>query len=223
MSKKYVVRVWDAPTRLFHWTLAVCVVATMITAQIGGGAMDWHFRLGYIIFTLLLFRLVWGLVGGHWSRFRTFLYRPSQIMAHINGHQSQQISVGHNPLGALSVFALLGFLALQLISGLFSDDEISASGPLVSFASSTWVTNATYYHAEIGKLILIALVTLHVLAIGFYFLKKRENLVIPMITGDKTLDYNVASSEDHARSRIKALFVLAACAIAVWTFTYWWA
>lgn len=220
MSKKYVVRVWDAPTRLFHWTLTICVVSAVITAQIGGAAMDWHFRLGYTILTLLLFRLVWGIVGGHWSRFSTFLYSPAQVLAHIKGHKDQ-LGVGHNPLGALSVFALLGFLALQLASGLFSDDEISATGPLVPFASSTWVANATYYHAEIGKLILIALVTLHVLAICLYFLKKRENLVRPMITGDKTLDYNAVGSDDHTRSRIKAALILAACAIAVWVFTRW--
>lgn len=221
MSKKYVVRVWDAPTRLFHWTLAVCVVAAVVTAQIGGSAMDWHFRLGYTILTLLLFRLAWGLVGGHWSRFSSFLYRPGQILAHIKGQKDQQMGIGHNPLGALSVFALLGFLALQLVSGLFSDDEISASGSLATFASSTWVANATYYHAEIGKLILIALVTLHVLAIGLYFLKKRENLIRPMITGDKTLDYSVVGSEDHARSRVKAALILAVCAIIVWGLTRW--
>jgi len=221
MSKKYVVRVWDAPTRLFHWTLTICVAAAVITAQIGGAAMDWHFKLGYTILTLLLFRLVWGFVGGHWSRFSTFLYRPGQILAHIQGHQDKQLGVGHNPLGALSVFALLGFLALQLATGLLSDDEISASGPLVAYASSTWVSNATYYHTEIGKLILIALVTLHVLAIGLYLLKKRENLVRPMVTGDKTLDYDVVSSEDRARSRVKAAFVLAVCAILVWAFTRW--
>lgn len=220
MSKKFVVRVWDAPTRLFHWALTVCVVAAVITAQIGGAAMDWHFRIGYTVFTLLLFRLIWGIVGGHWSRFSTFLYRPAQILAYIKGHKDP-LGVGHNPLGALSVFALLGFLALQVASGLFSDDEISATGPLVAFVSSTWVANATYYHAEIGKLILIALVTLHVLVIGLYFLKKRENLVSPMITGDKTLDNNVVSSEDHTRSRIKATLVLAVCVISVWGFTRW--
>jgi cytochrome b len=221
MSKKYIVRVWDAPTRLFHWALTVCVVSAVITAQIGGAAMDWHFKIGYTILTLLLFRLIWGLVGGYWSRFRTFLYRPAQILAHIKGQKDQQPGLGHNPLGALSVFALLGFLALQLVSGLFSDDEISASGPLATFVSSTWVANATYYHAEIGKLILIALVILHVLAICLYFLKKRENLVRPMITGDKTLDYEVVGSEDHARSRIKAVLILAVCAIFVWGFTRW--
>jgi len=221
MSMKYIVRVWDAPTRLFHWALAVCVVAAVITAQIGGGAMDWHFRLGYITLTLLLSRLVWGLVGGHWSRFSSFLFRPGQIWAHIRGKSDPQAEVGHNPLGALSVFALLGFLALQLTSGLFSDDEISATGPLVAFASSNWVAKATYYHTEIGKLILIALVTLHVLAIALYFVRKGENLVKPMITGNKTVDTNVTGSDDRAQNRGKAAVILTACAALVWLFTRW--
>ena len=221
MSQKYVVRVWDAPTRLFHWALTVCVVAAVITAQVGGAAMDWHFRLGYAILTLLMFRLIWGLVGGHWSRFRTFIYRPGQVLAHLKGQTDPQQTVGHNPVGALSVFALMGFLALQLVSGLFSDDEISATGPLASLASSTWVANATYYHAEVGKLILIALVTLHVLAIALYFLKKRENLVRPMVTGDKTLEFAAPVSEDNAQSRIKAALITTACALLVWALVRW--
>jgi cytochrome b len=221
MSKKYTVRVWDAPTRLFHWVLAICVVAAVITAQIGGAAMDWHFRLGYAIFSLLLFRLIWGLVGGHWSRFSAFLYHPSQIVAHIRGNSDPRTEVGHNPLGALSVFALLGFVTLQLASGLFSDDEISATGPLVAFASSNWVSKATYYHTEIGKLILIALVTLHVFAIVLYFVKKGENLVLPMITGDKTLDNDAIGSEDKLRNRVRAAIIFAICATVVWFLTRW--
>ncbi|MBT3067715.1 cytochrome b/b6 domain-containing protein [Rhodoferax sp. U11-2br] len=221
MSKKFVVRVWDAPTRLFHWTLTVCVVAAVITAQIGGAAMDWHFRLGYAILTLLMFRLIWGLVGGRWSRFSAFLYRPGQVLAHLKGQTDPQHAVGHNPLGALSVFALMGFLTIQLVSGMFSDDEISATGPLASLASSTWVSNATYYHAEVGKLILIVLVTLHVIAIALYFLKKRENLVRPMVTGDKTLEYAAPASEDHAQSRIKAALIVTVCALVVWAFVRW--
>jgi len=221
MSKKFVVRVWDAPTRLFHWALTVCVVAAVVTAQIGGAAMEWHFRLGYAILTLLMFRLIWGLVGGHWSRFSAFLYRPGQVLAYLKGQTEPQHGVGHNPLGALSVFALLGFLALQLATGMFSDDEISATGPLASLVSSTWVSNATYYHAEIGKLILMALVTLHVLAIAMYFLRKRENLLRPMVTGDKTLEYDAPASEDHAQSRIKAALIVTVCALLVWAAILW--
>ena len=103
------VRVWDLPTRIFHWTLAVCVIASIVSAQIGGNAMTWHFRLGYVVFTLLAFRLLWGVVGGHWSRFVNFIYAPSAVLRYVRGdsRHDEHHEVGHNPLGAFSVFALL--------------------------------------------------------------------------------------------------------------------
>lgn len=217
----YVVRVWDAPTRLFHWVLAGCVVALLITAQVGGVAMEWHFRLGYAVLTLLIFRFVWGLVGGRWSRFTSFLYSPGQVFKYVKGQSETKHWVGHNPAGAFSVFALLGFLALQVASGLFSDDEISATGPLTRFVSSAWVSNATYYHKEIGKLVLITLVVLHICAIVFYFIKKSENLVLPMITGDKNLLISAIDSSDRPTDRIKAATILTLCAAAVWGLLRW--
>jgi cytochrome b len=217
----YVVRVWDAPTRLFHWVLVICVVALLITAQVGGAAMVWHFWLGYTVLVLLMFRFIWGLVGGRWSRFISFLYSPSQILRYLQGKSEVDRWAGHNPAGALSVFALLGFLALQVVSGLFSDDEISATGPLTRFVSSTWVSNATYYHKEIGKLVLIALVTLHVLAIVFYFFKNRENLVQAMITGNKNLALPTEDSQDRTADRAKAAAIVLACAVIVWITLRW--
>ncbi|MFZ4624428.1 MAG: cytochrome b/b6 domain-containing protein [Rhodoferax sp.] len=218
---KTVVRVWDAPTRVFHWTLALCVVGLVVTAQIGGSAMQWHFRFGYGVLSLLVFRLAWGFVGGHWSRFKSFIYRPSDIWRYLQGQGAPAHSVGHNPLGAFSVFALFGFLSLQVASGLLSDDEIAAAGPLVKFVSSTWVGNATFYHKEVGKLILLALVALHLAAIAFYFLKKGENLVRPMVTGDKALDFDVTSSSDNATDRIKAAIIILGCGGLVASLVTW--
>ena len=218
---KAVVRVWDAPTRLFHWSLALCVIGLVTTAQIGGSAMQWHFRLGYTVLSLLLFRGVWGFVGGRWSRFGAFLYRPGQVLRYLRGQGKPEDSVGHNPLGAFSVFALLGFLGLQVASGMLSDDEIASAGPLVRFASSTWVGNATFYHKEIGKLILLALVALHLAAISFYFLKKGENLVRPMVTGDKTLDFPATSSSDQSADRTRAAVIILLCAALVSGFVVW--
>ncbi|MDR3369300.1 cytochrome b/b6 domain-containing protein [Rhodoferax sp.] len=217
----YVIRVWDAPTRIFHWVLAGCVVALLITAQVGGAAMEWHFWLGYTVLVLLMFRFFWGLVGGHWSRFTSFLFSPGQVLRYVRGKSEMEHWVGHNPAGALSVFALLGFLTLQVISGLFSDDEISATGPLTRFVSSTWVSNATYYHKEIGKLILIALVALHVSAIVFYFFKKHENLVRAMITGNKHLALPAEESADKLADRTKAAAILLVCAAMIWGVVRW--
>jgi len=170
----YTVRIWDLPTRLFHWALVVCVVSLVVTAEIGGNAMVWHFRLGYTVLALLLFRLVWGFVGGHWSRFGTFLSSPARALRYLRGIHEPTDMVGHNPLGAWSVLALLLLLAAQVGSGLLSDDEIAFAGPLTRFVSGATVELATAYHSEVGKLLLLALVTLHVLSIVFYAVKKSR-------------------------------------------------
>ncbi len=213
MSK--VVRVWDLPTRVFHWSLVAAVIGLLTTAQIGGEAMAWHFRFGYAVMTLLLFRIVWGLVGGHWSRFASFIYSPATILGYLRGQGRPEHAIGHNPLGSLSVFAMLGILMLQVGSGLFSDDEIAAAGPLVSLAPSAWVSLATHYHAKIGKLILLGLLVLHVGTILLYRFKNGENLVKPMVLGDKETSLTVLSSRDDAKSRLLAATLFLACAALV--------
>lgn len=210
------IRVWDLPTRLFHWALAGCVLGLAVTGQIGGAAMDWHFRLGYTVLGLLLFRLVWGFGGGYWSRFSTFSYRPTTVLAYLRGRSDPRHSVGHNPLGALSVFALLVFLVMQVGSGLFSDDEIAAMGPLSKFASGALVSKLTFYHKEVGKLVLLLLVALHIGAILFYLFKRRENLIRPMLTGDKWDPADLPSSRDDRRTRTMALVLAVLCSALVW-------
>lgn len=211
-------RVWDLPTRLFHWSLLVCVVGLVISGNVGGNWMVWHFRLGYAVLTLLLFRIVWGLIGGRWSRFSSFIYAPSSIVAYIKGRGKPEHSVGHNPLGAGSVFALLGFLLFQVLTGLVSDDEISNQGPLNKFVTGARASLATWYHKEVGNKILIALVVLHIAAIAFYTIKKKEQLIGPMLHGYKLLPASVpaAASRDDAASRSVAALVLAVCAGVVW-------
>lgn len=209
------VRVWDAPTRLFHWVLALCFVGLIVTSQVGGAAMLWHFRFGYGVLTLLLFRLVWGLQGGYWSRFSSFVVGPKAIWHYLRGWGQPHDGVGHNPLGALSVLAMLVFLALQVASGLMSDDEIASAGPLTPFVSSTWVGNATYYHKDIGKFILLGLVILHLGAIAFHYFRKHENLVKPMITGDKVLNFPAHSARDTWPERRRGMLIFLVCAAAV--------
>lgn len=209
------VRIWDLPTRLFHWALVLCVVGLVITANVGGNAMNWHFRLGYSVLTLLLFRLVWGFVGGHWSRFSSFIYGPSALFAHLRGEGRPEHIAGHSPTGALSVFALLCVLLAQVGSGLFSDDDIAFSGPLAGLVSGTAVSLATGYHKEIGKLMLIGLVVLHLGAIAYYKKVKKSDLIRPMVHGDKQFEAPVPPSHDSARSRLLALVILGMCALAV--------
>lgn len=215
------VRVWDLPTRLFHWALVGCVVGLVVTGEVGGNAMVWHFRLGHAVLALLVFRLVWGFVGGHWSRFSTFVHAPTTVLAYLQGRGKPEHSVGHNPLGAGSVLALLTLLLLQVASGSFSDDEIAAVGPMARFVSNDTVSLLTQYHSKVGKAILIVLVLLHIGAIVFYKLKKRENLVPPMLHGDKLLEHPAQPSRDDARTRATALMIFLLCAAIVAALVRW--
>ena len=209
------VRIWDLPTRLFHWALVVCVVGLVVTANVGGNAMNWHFRFGYSVLTLLLFRLLWGLIGGRWSRFTNFVYGPGSVLRYLRGESPAEHAVGHTPTGALSVFALLLVLLAQVASGLVADDDIAFAGPLAARVAGETVAWATRYHKEVGKVILVALVVLHLLAIAYYKVFKKTNLVGPMVNGDKLLDTAVQPSQDTLGTRLLALGVLVACGVAV--------
>lgn len=213
----YKIRVWDLPTRCFHWALAVAVVCLVVTGLQGGDAMPWHFRFGYAVLSLLLFRIIWGFVGGYWSRFWRFVYAPRSILNYLKGQGRPEDSVGHNPLGAFSVFGLLAFLGGQVASGLFSDDEIAFAGPLAKFVSGDIVGQLTWYHKQVGKTVIFVLVILHVAAILFYLLKKKENLVRAMVLGDKEIAHDLPASTDTLSSRIAAFLTFCMCSFAV----YW--
>lgn len=210
-------RVWDLPTRLFHWSLAGAVLALIVTAKTG--AMDWHFRLGYATLALLLFRLLWGFVGGRWSRFMAFVYSPAALLAYLRGRGDPAHRIGHSPLAALSVFALLAVLLAQVLTGLMADDAISFTGPLASRVPGAWSSLATDWHKAQGQWLVIGLLALHVLAILFYVLLKRQRLVQPMLWGDKRVDAQlaVAASRDDAATRALAALLFGLCAgLAAW-------
>ena len=213
------VRVWDLPTRLFHWVLALTIVGSVVTGQVGGEWLPWHFRLGYLAFGLLLFRIVWGFVGGRWSRFASFVYAPSTVLRYLRGQAraDEALDVGHNPLGAFSVFALLAVLAVQIGTGLLADDDAGSTGPLNRFVSNATALSATAWHKEAGKTILIVLVLLHIGAILFYLFRHGRNLVRPMLSGDKALPAGTPASTDSAGTRLLAVAVAAgAAALVAW-------
>ena len=210
------VRVWDLPTRIFHWALVVFIICLAVSGLIVGAAMVWHFRFGYAVLSLLLFRIVWGLVGGRGSRFGAFIYAPQSVISYLKGQGKPEHSVGHNPLGAGSVFAMLAVLLAQVGSGLISDDEIASAGPLTRFVSGSVVNLATNYHKNIGKWLLLALVVLHIVAIVYYLVKKHK-LVQAMLHGDKELISPVPPSRDDITSRVSALVIFGICA----AFVYW--
>lgn len=207
------VRVWDLPTRLFHWLLAACVTALVVTGKMG--EMMWHARLGYTVLALLLFRLAWGVVGGHWSRFHTFAYAPRSVLGYLRGRPHPDHVVGHTPLGAAAVYAMLLVLLAQAGTGLVSDDEIAFTGPLNRFISTDAGLAATGYHRSWGQWLIIGLVVLHLAAIAWYAWRRRQNLVGPMIVGDKALARGTRASRDDLPARLAAVALMAACAGAV--------
>lgn len=205
------VRVWDLPLRLFHWALALCVLALVVTGNVGGEAMVWHFRFGYTVLSLLLFRLLWGFTGGLWSRWSSWRLSPGGIVAYLR-HPPEQAQPGHSPLGSLSALALLGMLLLQVATGLISDDEIATAGPFVPWVSSSLSALATHWHTETGKLILLLLVALHLAAIWFYRRFKQLPLTRAMVTGDQQFVQAQPASQDDAGLRWRALCLLGVAA-----------
>ena len=193
----HTIRIWDLPTRLFHWLLAASVVALVVTAKVGGNAMVWHLRLGYVVLALLAFRLVWGLVGGRWSRFASFVPTPGRLWRYLRGSSAEAESAGHSPLGALSVLALLGVLIAQVVSGLLSDDEIAFSGPH-PLRIGRMGRPRHLVPCRRGQYLVIGLVALHLLAIAYYTLVRRKILVRPMLHGDKDLSTGAPASRDDA-------------------------
>lgn len=174
-------KVWDLPVRIFHWTLAFSMVAVVISGQLGGNLIDWHARIGLLVVGLVVFRLVWGVLGSSYARFAHFFPTPSAIRAYLAGTWQGE---GHNPLGALSVFALLGLLVCQLLTGLVANDDIAFRGPLFELVGEVWSNRLTGLHHKLGDL-LIGLGVLHVAAVVYYVRVKGKNLLKPMLTGWK--------------------------------------
>jgi cytochrome b len=181
------VPVWDLPTRLFHWLLAALVIFLWVSGEFD--RLGPHMAVGKLVAALLLFRLAWGLVGSNTARFSQFIKGPRSVLAYLAATRRGEgwPGIGHNPMGGYSVALMLALLILQVVTGLFSSDDIDTEGPLAWAASAKTVKLLTKLHHLDGKLILAA-VALHLGAIAFYRFKKGENLVRPMITGTKAGD-----------------------------------
>jgi cytochrome b len=172
---------WDLPTRVFHWMLVIAVIAAIVSGQLGGNLMEWHGRIGLLIVGLISFRLVWGVVGSTYARFIQFFPTPAKIKAYLRGDWQGE---GHNPLGALSVLGLLGLLSVQLVTGLFANDDITFTGPLFDLVSKNLSNQMTGVHSLLSN-VLIALIVVHIAAIGYYGHVKKQKLLKPMIRGWK--------------------------------------
>ena len=217
---KRTLRIWDLPTRLFHWLLVVCIVGAVICVNIGGNLMQWHAYFGYAALSLVLFRVLWGFIGAVHSRFTTFIPSPQRLIAFLSGKQGG--GLGHSPLGSLSVIALLLVVGIQASTGLFTDDDIAFQGPLAKYVPNATVSLLSSIHA-LNSNILFGLIGLHLLAIAYYQWVKRAPIVMPMIQGDKEVDVErdgnglpaiaLIASKDGALQRLTALVSL--CAITL--------
>lgn len=213
-----VVHVWDIPTRLFHWLLVILMITSVATVKTGN--MVWHERSGIAILVLIGFRLLWGIFGGRHARFTSFIRGPGETLGYFRDLVSgrSRSYLGHNPLGALSVLALIVSVGTQAVTGLFADDAIVTQGPLVnkvSGATSTLMTRIHHYNEKV----MYALVALHIGAILYYAFVKREDLVRPMVTGRKSWPHGEAPAD--ARGPVTLAIVLLAIVIAlVWGIVY---
>lgn len=176
--------VWDPMLRVLHWSLVVMVVSALWLGHYGPVVKTWHFWLGYALGGWLVVRLGWGLIGPASARLSGLVHGPKAILkyARILFRRRPSHWPGHNPLGGLSVVAMLLVLTAQIGTGLFADDEVFSAGPLSHLVSEQLRLTLTSWHA-IGGWILLTLIVLHLGAIVFYALWKRENLIWPMITG----------------------------------------
>lgn len=209
--------VWDLPTRLFHWLTAGLVVTSWISAEIGGNAMTVHVWSGLSLLSLVLFRVMWGFLGGTYARFSNFVRGPraaADYAAALLRGQARP-SVGHNPLGALMVVALLANLGVQAATGLFANDDVMLEGPLAARVSKETSDLLTKVH-HLSFNVLLVLIALHIAAAIYYLVVKRENLIRPMITGRKRLPAIHGDGLATPGRVWLAALVLALCAAAVW-------
>ncbi|WP_394730653.1 cytochrome b/b6 domain-containing protein [Altererythrobacter sp. GH1-8] len=209
----HTIRVWDLPVRLCHWGTALAIPALWWTAE--NGEMGWHMRIGLFLLFILTFRVLWGLIGTRTARFAQFVRGPRTVWRYLTGSAPHD-RVGHNPLGALSVIVLLGILIAQVTLGLFAGDSFDgATGPLnehVGVMTADWMTD---WHKTLFDVIVVVS-GLHIAAIAFYWLARRNNLVTPMITGNRAASgLRGAGNDSVSFWRLTASCVIAA-SLVIW-------
>lgn len=212
-------RVWDLPTRGFHWLLVVLIAAQFASGEFHLLSLRWHFWLGYATLVLLIFRMLWGLIGSQTSRFSDFVRSPTAVARYLiaSARGREPHSIGHNPIGGWSVLALLASSLLQALSGLCTSDDIDEAGPLAEHVSAIWVARLSAIHGW-NRYVLLALIGGHVVAVLLHYLRHKDDLVTPMFHGDKLLERDPALRFVGAR---RALIALAISVLPVLALLYW--
>lgn len=180
-AKDGLVKVWDLPIRLFHWGLVAAIATSWISMKVDN--MEVHVISGACILGLLIFRVLWGIWGASTAQFHRFIPSPAMLLNYLRKSiPAGPIKIGHSPIAALSVIAMLAAIAFQVMTGLVADDDVYTTGPLISYVESEVSEWATGMHSSNSD-ILLGLMVLHLVAILFYKLVKKQSLVKPMITG----------------------------------------
>jgi cytochrome b len=174
--------VWDVPVRLAHWLLVLAVAGSWLTHYGGTAWFAWHRRCGCVVLLIVTFRIVWGFLGTPHARFASFVRGPRAVAAWLRGRAPAR--AGHNPLGALSVVAMLGLLLAQALTGLAANDEIASAGPFYGWVSHELSNRLSRFHRANDGWLLV-LIALHLAAVAWYALVRRRSIIRAMITGEQ--------------------------------------
>jgi len=208
--------IWDLPLRIFHWSFAFTILACWYTAEQGADLVEIHMQLGFVALTLIIFRILWGLLGPKHARFSQFIPSPKTLLNYLQKPEKVKSMPGHNPLGALMVIAMIVLISTQAISGLFINDDVFSSGPYYGSISNELEKVMRFLHHNTFDF-MIAAIILHLGAIAYYWRVKKQNLVLPMLTGKKS------SKQVQAKDAIPHSKIILGCVVAIFciSFIYW--
>lgn len=224
MKTEYVkIKVWDLPTRIFHWSMVLLMALLWWSADIG--EMQWHQIFAYSLLILMVFRLLWGFIGSHTARFSHFVHHPKVVIDYLKEVRTRGVftTLGHNPMGGYMVIVLIAVISLQLVTGLFATDDIFTEGPLYGNVSSGTGAFLTWLHKMNFKLILL-LSVIHILAVIVHAIK-GDKLVGAMFNGYKKIPRGEISSTHMNHLTFKsvwlALVLLALLVMIVFFYLIW--
>lgn len=214
MTEKHLI--WDLPLRIFHWGFVVTVLASWYTSEQEGEMVELHMQLGFVALALIVFRILWGVIGPKHARFSQFIPSPKTLISYLHPEKKSKAAPGHNPLGALMVVMMIVLISLQAVSGLFINDDIFSSGPYYGSVSKNLEKIMFFLHHNTFDF-MIAAIALHLGAIAYYWRIKKQNLVLPMITGKKAAN-QVSAVDAIPHSKLILGCVVAVCCVG---FIYW--
>ncbi|KGJ92823.1 cytochrome b/b6 domain-containing protein [Colwellia psychrerythraea] len=214
MTEKHLI--WDLPLRIFHWSFAGTILASWYTAEQEGEMIDLHMQLGFVALGLIIFRILWGVIGPKHARFVNFIPSPKTLISYLHPAKESKVTAGHNPLGALMVVLMIVLITLQAVSGLFINDDIFSSGPYYGSLSNDLEKIMAFIHHNTFDF-MIAAIALHLGAVAYYWHIKKQNLVLPMITGKKSAE-QVKAIDAIPHSKVILGCLVAVCCVGL---IYW--